>query len=62
MKNVEALQTLYVKLGGQLTDTYDTIADGIPVSDYTISADVITAISKLDIGGGTAPSAESEAY
>lgn len=52
MNNVEALKALYVALGGNLTDTYEGIADGISVSDYNLSADVISAISQLEIGGG----------
>ena len=50
---VVALQNLYVKLGGNLTDTYDDIADGIPVSDYVTNPDVIDAIAQL---GGSTPS------
>lgn len=43
MKTVEALKALYVSLGGALTDVYENIADGAPVSDYTITPDVIAA-------------------
>ena len=45
--NIDALQALYQALGGSLTDYYSDIADGIPVSDYNISADVILAIAKV---------------
>lgn len=45
--NITALQGLYVALGGQLTDTYDAIAGGAPVSNYVIIPDVINAISAL---------------
>lgn len=44
--NVEALKTLYVALGGQLTDTYSDIAGGVAVSDYATNPDVILAIAK----------------
>ena len=45
--NVEALKTLYVALGGQLTDTYSDIAGGVAVSDYCTNPDVILAIAKV---------------
>ena len=44
---VEALKSLYVALGGQLTDTYDSIAGGIAVSDYVLIPDAIKAISQV---------------
>lgn len=47
---VEALKSLYVALGGQLTDTYDSIAGGIAVSDYVLIPDAIKAISQIVIG------------
>ena len=43
---VMALQNLYVALGGELTDTYEGIADGAPVSDMVIIPDVINAIAQ----------------
>lgn len=44
---IVALQDLYVYgMLGNLTDTYDDIADGIPVSDYVLIPDMIKAISK----------------
>ena len=49
---VQALQELYVKLGGSLTDTYATIANGIPVSDYVTIPDVINAIEEVASSGG----------
>lgn len=53
MNNVEALKVLYVALGGQLTDTYDEIADGVAVSDYVLISDVIQAIAqKVASGSG----------
>lgn len=45
--NVEALKTLYVALGGQLTDTYEDIAGGVAVSNYATNPDVILAIAKV---------------
>lgn len=47
---VEALKSLYGALGGQLTDTYDSIAGGIAVSDYVLIPDAIKAISQIVIG------------
>lgn len=44
--NMIALQNLYVALGGSLTDTYEDIANGVPVSDYTIKPDIINAIAQ----------------
>ena len=51
---VVALQGLYVAMGGQLTDTYETIASGAPVSDYVVIPDVINAITALVTSGTTA--------
>lgn len=50
---VEALQNLYVESGGSLTDTYDNIAGGVSVSDYSVIPDVIDAISALKESGAT---------
>lgn len=52
MTNVEALQSLYVAFGGKLTDTYEDIADGVAVSDYVLSSDVICAIAQKASGAG----------
>ena len=41
---VSALQAVYVKIGGSLTDTYDGIADGAPVGGYSLITDVLKAI------------------
>lgn len=49
--NVEALKALYVALGGALTDTYEDIADGAPVSEYSLICDVISAIAEVAGGG-----------
>ena len=49
---VEALKEVYVSLGGALTDTYSTIADGVPVSDYSTNPDVIAAISERAASAG----------
>lgn len=46
MNTIEALQGLYVALGGQLTDTYEDIADGVAVSNYVVIPDMISALSK----------------
>lgn len=46
-KNVDALKNLYIAEGGSLTDTYTDIANGVPVSDYSRSADVINAIANF---------------
>lgn len=45
---IKALQNLYVALGGELTDTYEMIAGGVPVSDYVIIPDMINALAQLD--------------
>lgn len=50
--NVIALLNLYLAFGGSLTDTYNDIANGIPVSDYTIKADIINAIAQKITNGG----------
>lgn len=52
MTNVEALRVLYVALGGSLTDTYEGIADGAAVSDYTTSSEVICAIAEIAASAG----------
>lgn len=53
MKNtIDALRALYVKNGGALTDTYDDIAGGIPVGDYTVIPDAVEALAQLELGGG----------
>lgn len=44
---VQALQALYVKLGGSLTDTYDDIADGATVADYATIPDMVDAVAKV---------------
>lgn len=48
---LEALQVLYVSKGGDLTDTYENIADGEAVSEYTAIPDMIEALAKLNIEG-----------
>lgn len=49
---VQALQALYVKLGGSLTDTYDDIADGATVADYATIPDMVDAVAKKAQSGG----------
>ncbi len=44
--NITSLHNLYVSVGGNLTDTYEDIANGVPVSDYVIIPDVVNAIAK----------------
>lgn len=44
---VKSLQDAYVSLGGELTDTYEDIDNGTPVSDYTTIPDVIEAIAQI---------------
>lgn len=44
---IKALQNLYVAMGGDLTDTYDGISNGAPVSDYVVIPDMINAIAEL---------------
>lgn len=51
--NMTALFNVYVALGGSLTDTYDDIANGVPVSDYTIKPEIIDAIAKKVTSGGS---------
>ena len=41
---VKSLQDVYVKIGGELTDTYCAIADGAAVGDYSLTTDVLKAI------------------
>lgn len=52
MLTVDALKALYVAFGGALTDTYEDIADGAAVSDYSLTPDVICAIAKKAPGVG----------
>lgn len=47
MNIIEALKALYVAFGGKLTDTYETIADGVAVSNYTYTPDMIQALAKV---------------
>lgn len=60
MTTVEALKEVYVSLGGALTDTYPTIADGAPVSDYVTNPDVIAAISVKATGAVELPAVTAE--
>lgn len=57
---VQALRSLYLKLGGSLTDTYTDIANGIAVVDYATIPDMVDAVTKKAGGGGTSlPSVSS---
>lgn len=61
MNTVKSLQALYVKLGGNLTDTYSGIAGGIPVGDYSLIPDMIQACTqKAGSGGGGTESLKVE--
>ena len=58
---VQALQDLYVKLGGSLTDTYAGIANGAAVGDYVTIPDMIEAVTqKAGSGGGGGGGSASE--
>lgn len=57
MNTVKSLQALYVKLGGNLTDTYSGIAGGIPVGDYSLIPDMIQACTQK-AGSGSSGGAE----
>ena len=46
MNTIESLQALYVKLGGELTDAYEGIADGAAVGEMTLIPDLIAAITE----------------
>lgn len=50
--NVDALKELYKAFGGKLTDTYQDIADGAAVGDYSLISDCILAIAKLANSAG----------
>lgn len=50
--NVNALKELYKAFGGKLTDTYQNIADGATVGDYSLISDCILAIAKLASSAG----------
>lgn len=47
MANVDALKALYIALGGDVDDTYDSIAGGIAVSEYSLISDCILAIAEV---------------
>jgi hypothetical protein len=53
MSNISALKDLYTSLGGSLTDSYDDIADGAKVSDYSQIADGICACAKVSGANGS---------
>ena len=59
MLTVDALKVLYVAMGGNLTDTYDDIAGGVAVSQYTLTTDVILALAKQAVPAGL-PTVTSE--
>lgn len=49
---IQALLGLYVSVGGNLTDAYSDIADGIAVGDYSLIPDCIKAVAKVANGTG----------
>lgn len=53
MSNISALKDLYTSLGGSLTDSYDDIADGLAVGDYSQIADGICACAKVSGANGS---------
>lgn len=52
MITIEALQEVYTALGGELSDTYEDIASGAAVSDYTTIPDCIAAIAQRAASAG----------
>ena len=44
---IVALQNLYVAMGGNLTDTYEDIDNGSPVSNLVRIPDMINALAEL---------------
>lgn len=56
---VQALQDLYVKLSGSLTDTYSSIASGIAVGEYATIPDMIEAVTQKANNGGSGSSLPS---
>lgn len=52
MNTIQALQELYLKLGGSLADTYSDIAGGVPVGEYVLIPDMIAACAQIAESGG----------
>ena len=50
--NVDALKEFYKAFGGKLTDTYQNIAGGAVVGDYSLVSDCILAIAQLASSAG----------
>lgn len=44
---VDALKAVYAALGGDMADTYDDIASGATVGNYSVIPDVVNAIAKI---------------
>lgn len=44
---VSSILEVYTGLGGDLTDTYEDIAGGIPVAEYSLIPDAIQALAKI---------------
>lgn len=56
---IQALQNLYVALGGNLTDTYEDIDDGATVANLVRIPDMINAIAQLKGTAASESAAES---
>lgn len=52
MNTIQALQELYLKLGGSLADTYSDIAGGVAVGEYVLIPDMIAACAQIAESGG----------
>ena len=46
---IKALQSVYIALGGSLTDSYSSISDGAIVGDYNVIPDMLDAIAKIAV-------------
>lgn len=44
---VDALKAVYTALGGDMADTYDDIASGTTVGNYSVIPDIVNAIAKI---------------
>lgn len=51
MNTIQALQELYLKLGGSLADTYSDIAGGVAVGEYVLIPDMIAACAQIAESG-----------
>lgn len=60
ISTVNSLKDLYVKLGGSLTDTYEGIANGVPVAEYNVIPDMIEAVTQKAGSGGDSVVTDNE--